>query len=738
MRDGEKKPKASFFERLAIFIVDKRNLFFLIYIAGIIFSVFSTGWVSVNNDLTSYLPEDTETRQGLSIMEDEFVTLGTADFMISNITYEQAEDLVPEIEEIEGVSSVAFDRSEEHYKDSSALYSVTFQGEANDEISIEAFSNQASYDAWSQGKTIVLSENLDLTDKKIDPIPSFGGVFEGNGHTVKISFEKNASHQGLFRYLQTGGVIKELHVEGMIMPSGDQSYIGGIAGQNLGTITQCTNSSSVNTIERQYGGRNKSSDGQTESNAVERADTATDTGGIAGYSAGVIQGCVNDGEIGYPHVGYNVGGIVGHSSGRLDRCRNNGTIYGRKDVGGIIGQMVPDIILQFSPDAISELKNELNELKSLIDTMLNHADSRRDSVGAELNKISAAITDIMDHLHGLSGMTTDWINGNLEKIDNASSLLFDAILQNCLNYGTITAKKNHVGSVVGLMELGLVHKCEGYGKVCSTDGSYVGGIAGKSTSTIQNSYAKCTLEGKDFVGGITGYGYCIKNCGSLVEIVDAAAFSGAIAGDREPNQTVSGNYFVSDVLAGIDGISYKGAAEPMEYSSFIEIEGVPEEFTKFSLTYIADGEIVETVPFSYGANLSDHSLPELPKKEGCYGEWEECDYSRMTFSKEIEAIYTPYITTVASDAKRDDIHPVALAEETFDDTVSFSAKQLEADEQLEKWSFQLAGKGVDDQMEYVVRFLPPETNPKIDLYAVTECKREKYRAKQMNHTLFSA
>lgn len=155
MRDGDKKPKASFFERLATFIVDKRNLFFLIYIAGSIFSLFSRSWVSVNNDLTSYLPEDTETRQGLAIMEDEFTTLGTANFMISNITYEQAEKLVPEMEKVEGVSSVAFDRSEEHYKDSSALYNVTFKGKANDDISIRAFNELkeklALYDLYVTG-----------------------------------------------------------------------------------------------------------------------------------------------------------------------------------------------------------------------------------------------------------------------------------------------------------------------------------------------------------------------------------------------------------------------------------------------------------------------------------------------------------------------------------------------------------------------------------------------------------
>ena len=63
MEDNRQKP--GFFVRLATLIVDKRNLFFLLYTAGIIFSLISQGWVQVNNDITDYLPEETETRHGL-------------------------------------------------------------------------------------------------------------------------------------------------------------------------------------------------------------------------------------------------------------------------------------------------------------------------------------------------------------------------------------------------------------------------------------------------------------------------------------------------------------------------------------------------------------------------------------------------------------------------------------------------------------------------------------------------
>lgn len=128
----------TFMYKLATFIVDKRNLIFLLWAFALIFSVFASNWVKVENDITAYLPDTTETRQGLTLMEEEFTTYGTASVMISNITYEKAEALAEEIEAIEGVSEAAFDNSEEHYKNSSAMFSVTFDGEENEQISIDA------------------------------------------------------------------------------------------------------------------------------------------------------------------------------------------------------------------------------------------------------------------------------------------------------------------------------------------------------------------------------------------------------------------------------------------------------------------------------------------------------------------------------------------------------------------------------------------------------------------------
>lgn len=138
MRKGGLEPseKQSPLERISAFIVDKRKAFYLMYIGIAIFCVFSSGWTAVNDDLTSYLPDTTETRQGLTIMDEEFVTFGTSRVMVDNISCAQAEGLARQAETVEGVRSVEFDGTENHYANGAALFSVTYDGAAGDPVSL--------------------------------------------------------------------------------------------------------------------------------------------------------------------------------------------------------------------------------------------------------------------------------------------------------------------------------------------------------------------------------------------------------------------------------------------------------------------------------------------------------------------------------------------------------------------------------------------------------------------------
>lgn len=138
MNGKAKQNKDRFMIKLSTFIVDKRNLIFLIFIGMAIFSLVARNWVVVENDLTAYLPEDSETRQSLDIMDKEFTTFGTADVMVANISLGDAETLKDTLKNVDGVQSVGFDDSKDHYNNVSALYNITFDYDENNEKCVDS------------------------------------------------------------------------------------------------------------------------------------------------------------------------------------------------------------------------------------------------------------------------------------------------------------------------------------------------------------------------------------------------------------------------------------------------------------------------------------------------------------------------------------------------------------------------------------------------------------------------
>lgn len=136
----KEKDDAGFMVKVATFIVDKRNLFFLIFGIAIIFSLVSSSWVKVENALSAYLPDSTETSKGLSRMENEFITYGSAKIMVTNITYETACEISDMIEDMDSVVMLTFDDTSEHYNNFSALYDVTFNYPETDDRALEALS----------------------------------------------------------------------------------------------------------------------------------------------------------------------------------------------------------------------------------------------------------------------------------------------------------------------------------------------------------------------------------------------------------------------------------------------------------------------------------------------------------------------------------------------------------------------------------------------------------------------
>lgn len=141
MKEQEEKKKGNLWLTVATFIVNKRKAIEILFVLAIIYSVLCINKVQVNQDITSYLPADSETRQGLSIMDEQFMTYGSAKVMLANVTFNQADSLVDSLENVGGVKEVAFDDSSDHFKGTNALFDITFSGTSDEQVSKDALNS---------------------------------------------------------------------------------------------------------------------------------------------------------------------------------------------------------------------------------------------------------------------------------------------------------------------------------------------------------------------------------------------------------------------------------------------------------------------------------------------------------------------------------------------------------------------------------------------------------------------
>ena len=124
--------------KLAKFIIDSRKIILVLFIAAACMSAYTMRLTTVQNDLFQFLPAETETRRGLKAMDGEFITFATAELMIEHISYDDAQALSQDIENIDGVRQASFDDTQDHYKSGTALISVSFAAPSSDEICTQA------------------------------------------------------------------------------------------------------------------------------------------------------------------------------------------------------------------------------------------------------------------------------------------------------------------------------------------------------------------------------------------------------------------------------------------------------------------------------------------------------------------------------------------------------------------------------------------------------------------------
>lgn len=345
-----------------------------------------------------------------------------------------------------------------------------------------AFSRNCTLDTWSQDKEVHLAADIDLSGIAFTPIASFSGIFDGKNHTISgLSLTESPSPTGLFRYIQEGGCVKDLTLTGTVDPGADAAAVGTIAGENRGTIRNCFFSGSVVGTTNVGGiagvnqgsvsnctvegtvtgksmtggivGRNSGTITSCSNRAAINTDrvdptvdittidldfsldlsqisdwnlqaVASDTGGIAGHSTGTIQACINRGDVGYPSIGYNLGGIVGRNSGFVQSSRNLGHIQGRKDVGGIAGQLEPDVAKILSPDYLETLSQQFEQLGGLVSAAGSSGAGMGSEIQSAIQSITAYQSSARSSLESLiSSIGSGDLSGSADAIHNIGSAI---------------------------------------------------------------------------------------------------------------------------------------------------------------------------------------------------------------------------------------------------------------------------------------------------------------------------
>ena len=338
-------------------------------------------------------------------------------------------------------------------------------------------------DSWSQHRTVVLDSDLDLTGTGFAGIPTFGGVFQGQHHTISgFHLKQDGSVQGLFRYVQESGEVYDLTVTGTVTPEGSRStvggiagvnagllqnvcfsgvvsgadvvggiagrnevsgviedcdvrgvvygshFIGGIAGENHGVVRNCENSAGVNTTVQQ----NEVSVSDITMDTLTGTETVTDTtdvGGIAGANSGVLRACVNRATVGYQHMGYNIGGIVGSQTGYVEGCVNFGDVFARKEAGGIVGQLEPSSTLRYQMDTLQTLSRQLNVLQGLTNKAAADAEAAGSELSAQLTSLQGQVSSVRSAVSALLEQTANGVSIGTQTVTTDLTPILDNLEQ---------------------------------------------------------------------------------------------------------------------------------------------------------------------------------------------------------------------------------------------------------------------------------------------------------------------
>lgn len=410
-----------------------------------------------------------------------------------------------------------------------------------------------------------------------------GGLFSyGMAGTIESVSVKEAYIQttsdagGIVAHSTAGSTIKNCSFDGDIVANGkagpNATTAGGIVGENVGTVQNCTVSGSISGTSGNMGGivgfnrRTSSGSNATVINCTNNAQIAGDgstgysydgAGGIAGQSSGTVKDCNNKGMI--TAQGPNIGGIVGlmnvaDAQAVVQSCTNAGTVNAHADyLGGIVGavyvasQNVSECKIQGCSNtaaitAQADVENLTSTTGGILGSVLGYKDTK---ITIHQCKNTGAVSA------GYSFNNSYGVGGIVGNVGNGASLS----IKETFNSGTVTATNMPSNSI------------EYYSKNIG-----VGGLIGRASDEdasveIENAYnvgnvssGKMTLQ----VGGIVGIWHndthkkisAVYNAGLL----EGAGSKGSIIGNGE-NAALTNVSYWSD--CGGSGVGNSRTANQM-------------------------------------------------------------------------------------------------------------------------------------------------------------------------------
>ncbi len=514
-----------------------------------------------------------------------------------------------------------------------------------------ALAENCRVDAWSAGKVVVLNNDIEFSGTEFQGIPTFGGVFLGQGHTIKgLYLDGEGSVVGFFRYLQKTAVVINLNIEGQVIPEGSKCAVGGFVGENAGYIINCSFTGTVAGAE-QIGGivgnnrttgvlqncyvhgtvygnhfiggivgenhgvvRNCENNAEINTESVQNkiaieditmeslistevSNTSTDIGGVVGVNSGVIRGSYNKGAVGYNNMGFNVGGIAGSQKGYIVDCTNYADVQGRKEVGGIVGQMEPNILLDYDRDSLQMLSSQMNSIENSLNSI--KTDIENSDLENQMNDLEGDFQNVQDAIDALYNTTEmpeidnwedfeDVENWNPEQDQNTAarndlSNALDNVYKKSENIAnsasdtsrevldkmsSIVSKLGDVVNTVGTADvnlgysmedvsahdtledtIGKVANCENYGKVKGD--MNIGGIAGIiAKENDLDEYQDTTVTGEESLNATYEIRAVIRSCKNHATITANKQNAGGIVG-----QMVMGAIFENINLGNMDALN---------------------------------------------------------------------------------------------------------------------------------------------------------------------------------------